>query len=361
MPRRFAWALGAAVAAGVLAGTIADAVADAIPTNGRPSMRAAAGYAQPARAAKPKTRIKTVLQLKYRTKTDRPCTVLLNYPRKGVKGNAQPWTVPAGKAVVWRYNVNKRWAVISYPARRHQQPPQGGFPWWGFTERSCLDVSIDQPWKIREYLNADGKVVKRKVVKRYPAGRPVPSRLRKGRSRETGSNWRHVYLSESPAPIVHRRVRTDENATLRDRHNFVIGNVPKGWRVNVTGEHRKHGHWVKVQVPNARRWGYLERRALPDQLSSLAQPAATDAAQSGAPAQAATPSCHWKVTWPAAGVYEDPTRSQPPIKTKHSGDVVGPHCTTAYNANEHETYVQVQTDKAVDGIGWMRSAALKPA
>ena len=54
-----------------------------------------------------------------------------------------------------------------------------------------------------------------------------------------------------------------------------------------------------------------------------------------------------------------PGKGQSPLKPKHSGDIVGPYCTTQHNAAENETYVQVQTDSAADGIGWMRLPALK--
>jgi hypothetical protein len=87
------------------------------------------------------------------------------------------------------------------------------------------------------------------------------------------------------------------------------------------------------------------------------QPPAPTNAQPHSPDPAG--SCHWKVIWPTAGLYEEPTRDQPALTSKKNGDEVGPYCTIHYNASENENYVKVQTDKAADGIGWMRTSALK--
>jgi hypothetical protein len=64
------------------------------------------------------------------------------------------------------------------------------------------------------------------------------------------------------APVVSDHQRVNHNGTLRDDANFVIGNVPEGWHVNVTAVTRSDGHWVKVYVPNAKRWGYIEQSNL---------------------------------------------------------------------------------------------------
>jgi hypothetical protein len=68
--------------------------------------------------------------------------------------------------------------------------------------------------------------------------------------------------------------------------------------------------------------------------------------------------CHWKVIWPAAGVYAAPSRDSTLLKTKHSGNVVGPYCDTSLNTTENETYVQVELGES--GTGWMRRNALTP-
>src|SRR4051794_7468143 len=95
----------------------------------------------------------TKLFVKYATTS--VCTVYPNYPKDGVLGNGSPWSVPAGESVIWRYNVDSTWALISYPKRAHVT-----FPWWGFTRRDCLGTSVEQ---------AD-----------YPTGIAVPQRVLEG-------------------------------------------------------------------------------------------------------------------------------------------------------------------------------------
>ncbi|BCL14562.1 glycosyltransferase [Micromonospora sagamiensis] len=101
-------------------------------------------------------------------------------------------------------------------------------------------------------------------------------------------------------------------------------------------------------------------------LLALASPASaapgdTTAGQpSGAPVVAAT--CEWVVTWPSAGVYEQPTRMYEPLKVKNAGDRVGGgYCMEHYNTSELEWYVSVSCSCASDGIGWMRRNALRAA
>ncbi len=74
-----------------------------------------------------------------------------------------------------------------------------------------------------------------------------------------------------------------------------------------------------------------------------------------APASAET--CHYKVTWASAGVYEDPSNLYK-VKTKYAGDIVGPYCNYWYNSHEGNSYRMVATDAAADGYGWMRTDAL---
>jgi hypothetical protein len=197
----------------------------------------ALGYATTAATAAPAAAAATAkpkLFVKYTTKST--CTVYLNYPKDGVIAN-HTFTVPSARNIVWRYNVNSTWALISYPARQHVE-----YPWWGFTRRDCIGKSVKQAG--------------------YPAGRPIPDRILEGRSRVTTSGWRAVTFNLPAAPIVAHHQRINHNATLRDDVNFVIGNVPEGWHVDITGHTRANGHWVKVYVPNAKRWGYIEQSKL---------------------------------------------------------------------------------------------------
>jgi hypothetical protein len=164
------------------------------------------------------------------------CTVLPNYPGEGVIGNnAGAWTIPAGKSVIWRYNVDETWSLVSDPSRPHVQ-----FPWWGFTRRDCIGESIEQ--------------------QKYPAGQPAPQRIREGRSQHP-SGWHSVQFDMPTAPVIETK-RATSNGTLRDPVDFVVGNVFEDWTVHVTSETRSNGHWVLVYVPNAQRWGYIERTHL---------------------------------------------------------------------------------------------------
>lgn len=325
---------------------------------------ASAGAAAPAGVAPTKAvtakatqskgpKYKKNLFLQYKTR--KTCTVYLNFPKHGVRGDAHPaWSLPADKNIVWRYNASKTWAAVTLPALKKH----GQYPWWGFTQRNCLGKSIKQTftWK-----KVGDKYV---TAKYYPAGRPVPGKIRQGLSGKGNKfkmEWRRVHFNEASALVVRHRVKTCRNATLRDRANFVTGNVPAGWRVHVTSQHRK-GNWVKVYVPNAKRWGYIQESATTCHATATASAASAPQAvpPASAPAAPMPPICHWKVTWPAAGVYEEPNRSQPPLKSKHSGDIVGPFCTTYYNTGENETYIQVHTEAAADKVGWMRITAVKP-
>ena len=168
----------------------------------------------------------------YETKST--CTVYPNYPKDGVKDN-DPWTIQSGERIVWRYNVNETWAAVQDRERAKVK----SFPWWGFTRRDCIGTSVRQ--------------------KQYPAGRPVPERILEGRS-QAPSGWREVDFSVPPAPVVDQERVVKCNATLRDSHNFFIGNVRAGWPVEVTNETRgRKDSWVEVYVPNAKRWGYILR------------------------------------------------------------------------------------------------------
>lgn len=167
----------------------------------------------------------------YEAKND--CVIFPNYPKPGVKGQLFKWTVKAGHSIIWRYNVNETWAVVSDPSRS-----KGTFPWWGFTARSCIGKSKEQS--------------------HYPEGNPVPDRVLEGRSRVADSGWRMVDYHQGPETIVRQGVRVKRDGTLRDRVNFVVGNVFAGWKVDVTNLKRSNGFWVYVYSPSARKWGYVE-------------------------------------------------------------------------------------------------------
>jgi len=171
----------------------------------------------------------------YTTTSD--CLVYPNYPKPGVKGQGFAWTITAGKSVIWRYNVNETWALVTDPGRARET-----FPWWGFTERKCIGKSKEQ---------SD-----------YPAGVAVPDRILEGRSKVADSGWRSVDYHQGPEPIVKYAVLVKNSATLRDRANFVVGNVFAGWKVDVTNLKRSNGHWVYVYSPSARRWGYIEAKKI---------------------------------------------------------------------------------------------------
>ncbi|MBT2230048.1 SH3-like domain-containing protein [Nonomuraea sp. NEAU-A123] len=336
-------AVGIAVSATLLGGVAGEpAVANA----GWPTSAARPLTPEQARKSEPET--VRVLQLKYRI--TKACTIFYNHPSRAKTGN-KSWilTPRPGKitTIKWRYNADADWAVVSVGG--------DGYPHWGFTDRreghTCLGTSIRQAATVYK----DSK----KPATWYPAGVPVPNRIGQGRSRRM--EWRAVDQAPRAVKITRHGIVTDENATLRDNANFVIGNVPKGWHVDRTDDVRKDGHWTKVRVAALNLWGYVETRALPDR-NTPQTTAEKDAAHVSATPTASTPPtgqvCHWKVTWPTAGVYPTPARTTP-IKTKHAGDIVGQSCTTVRNTTENETYVQVTL--GTGGAGWMRRNALNPA
>ncbi|GIF25229.1 hypothetical protein Ate02nite_79590 [Paractinoplanes tereljensis] len=149
-----------------------------------------------------------------------------------------------------------------------------------------------------------------------------------------------------------------------------VGTVGAGTKVNVRYVTKSRiDAYVLVNPPDkvvitlgrpVIRWVFVKRDCLNPAPTTRTAPTTAAVPTQTAEAKPASP-CHWKVVWPSAGVYELPTRGKPPLKTKHSGDVVGPYCNTQHNATENEAYVMVSTKAATDGIGWMRRAALTPA
>jgi hypothetical protein len=167
------------------------------------------------------------------------CTVHPNYPRHGVKDNDIGWRIGPGDVVGWRYNASRTWSMVSDRKFRGSTT----HPWWGFVRRRCIGRSIGG-----EHFPT--------ATSTYPAGRPVPTRRRQGRSAPPGL-WAHVNLSP-PGATVTNTVKVCSIGTLRDApNNFVIGNVVNtNWHVRVTGQ--TQGGWVKVYVPAALRWGWFE-------------------------------------------------------------------------------------------------------
>lgn len=222
--------LAACTAALVATGS---ATAQAAPA-GHATTSSSAGHAtvEQERAATPAARAHSK-KLLVRYQASSSCRVVPNYPKSGVVSNdKRNFTVAAGKTIIWRYNVNSTWAVVSDPARASART----YPWWGFTRKSCIGRSIEQQG--------------------YPAGQAVPQRILQGRSQQA-DGWRPVDFNASSAAKV-GRVKMVNSGTLRDSANFVTGNVPAGWSVDKTRVTRSSGHWLKVYVPNAKRWGWIE-------------------------------------------------------------------------------------------------------
>jgi hypothetical protein len=171
----------------------------------------------------------------------KPCTVLANYP---VNPGGRQQAVASGK-IIWRYNVNSRVAAVAIPG--------GAFPHWGFvTDRTCIGRSTGQTTTYQIFHN--GRWVTRTV--RFPAGQPVPSRIRSGRS-QFSPFWLHVDWRPQHGAIPTAKRTLGHNATLRDAANrFVIGNVYAHWQVRPTSQ-RSNG-MTKVYVPALRRWGWLQ-------------------------------------------------------------------------------------------------------
>jgi hypothetical protein len=69
-------------------------------------------------------------------------------------------------------------------------------------------------------------------------------------------------------------------------------------------------------------------------------------------------SCHYKVIWSVAGVYEKPTASSKKRKNKYAQDIVGGYGCDWIESPDGIPYLAVVTASAEDGIGWMRRDAL---
>jgi hypothetical protein len=188
-----------------------------------------------------------LLFVNYTARSD--CPVLPNYPKAGVVGNAAFDTVRAGQVLVWRYNADPTWSVVRDPARARAKQ----FPWWGFTRTSCIGDSVATTGRSRAtHCSRGGQPLS------YPAGRPVPKRVRSARG---SCDWVPVQFTVPAAHITHKHRALKHDATLRDPRHLVIGNVPHTWPVDVTGHTLPRG-WTEVYVPNARRWGYILTRDL---------------------------------------------------------------------------------------------------
>jgi hypothetical protein len=302
------------------------------------------------------------VQYTNRTKVKRACPIHWNHPHRGVADR----TWPAGpatdtKVVGVRYTAGD-YAMVRDGGRQRAQTP----PWWGWIRKSCL---VDPVARKLPRVERPRDLINRKDPESYAP------RVRHHYA--VGGDYKIKYVDTRPGPGHKRgRVTVGDTGTLRNGPmKFAIGNVEEGWVFRITrhtcrradGRPYEARQWVFGYSPDARRWGWVQARHLPEctggrsATAAAATPASSTAAPpASAPVAAGAPMCHWKVTWPAAGVYEDPNRSWPPLKSKHSGDVVGPFCTTHFNLIENETYVQVRTESAADGIGWMRLPALNP-
>jgi hypothetical protein len=167
------------------------------------------------------------------------CPVYPNYPKAGVKGNNINWTISTSDIVGWRYNVNSTWSMISDKKYRNT-----GHVWWGFVHRDCIGTSVGG-----EHFPTP--------TSHYPAGKAAPTRVLRGRSAQAKDHYRSVDFRVSAGHVVNDHARIDSFGTLRDAANrFVIGNVFPKWHVHKTNQ-QSHG-WVKVYVPNAKRWGWVQ-------------------------------------------------------------------------------------------------------
>jgi hypothetical protein len=181
----------------------------------------------------------------------RTCPVSPNYPQGGVIGNDIGWSITSSDIVGWRYNVNDignvddphTWAMISHKKyRNNNEDPR--HPWWGFVQRSCIGGSVGG-----EHFPTP--------TSSYPSGQPVPKRLLQGRSNsnEAVGHYRRVDFSPVPDHVINDHKKVNSMGTLRDGAHFVIGNVLPGWHVHTT--ERREAGWIKVYVPNAKRWGWI--------------------------------------------------------------------------------------------------------
>jgi hypothetical protein len=184
-----------------------------------------------------------ILIVRYHVVKD--CTIQPNHPRNP---GDRSWTIPTGGTINWRYNVTSRVAAVSDPAGHAK-----GFPWWGFVpDSSCIGRSVGQTGSYQIFH--DGRWETRTIS--YPAGRPVPKRIRSGRS-QFAPYWRAVDWRPAHGAVPSKRRRITHNATLRDAPNrFVIGNVFDGWQIRPTSAHSRG--MTKVYVPALRRWGWLQ-------------------------------------------------------------------------------------------------------
>lgn len=106
-----------------------------------------------------------------------------------------------------------------------------------------------------------------------------------------------------------------------------------------------------LQAEDAQAELQLEDKASSDE-SYAGSPTTFDLTAKPDPAAAG---CHYKVTWPVAGVYEQPGWNN--LKNKHAGDIVGEFCNWTWYDGVNE-WIAVATASAEDGIGWMRREAV---
>ncbi|MEV5704015.1 hypothetical protein [Actinoallomurus sp. NPDC052274] len=261
------------------------------------------------------------------------CTLWFNYtPHRAMDktpGHSVTVAKGNGRTVNYRYNWDTHYAVVS---------TWGSGAVWGFMNRSCL-----------------GKP-------KHAVGGRLTEHLSTGVAKHT------------------RYMCGQQTLYVRDHQQRVIGRLYHGDRFTQYGKTRK------MKKDNGRiaigyAYGQVHKagRVYAKYLSTKPCGTATAAPATAAPAAAATAapasaaasganlpashvvaaSCQYKVTWPVAGVYEQPTNASTLLKDKRAGDVVGGYCDWTYdNTTEGHTYLAVATDSAEDGIGWMRRDAL---
>jgi len=184
------------------------------------------------------------------------CPVYWNLDAHGEQRSGQPgWveaatvTEPSGTTraatVGWRYNVNRRWALIA--SRR------SATPFWGFIDRDCL--------------------------------RDEPTPIRSGHAH--GSGWSQVFFRPTARKVAGTR-HVRENATVRSEPSgYVIGNLlaaangGEGGRGDVfeLSDHCSTSRaWVFGRAPRANTWGWILARDIGDPCGPEVPAAAATAA-----------------------------------------------------------------------------------
>ncbi|MCO5968436.1 hypothetical protein [Actinoallomurus soli] len=262
-------------------------------------------------------------------KLKKSCTLWYNYTPHRAMDKAPGHSVPVkagnGRTVNDRYNWDSHYAVVS---------TWGSPAVWGFMNRSCLGKPEHAVGgRLTEHLSS--RVAKHT---RYMCGQQTLY-VRDHQQRVIGR------LYHGDRFVQYGKTRKMKKDNGRIAVGYAYGRVDKAGRV--------YAKYLSTKpCPTA--------AAAPAAVAAATAPAAPVASGPVLPAsRAVAAGCQYKVTWPVAGVYEQPTNASALLKDKRAGDVVGGYCDWTYdNTTEGHTYLAVATDSAADGIGWMRRDAL---